>query len=80
LKRLAFRPLAALAGFLEAELAALLGARVALEETLLLEAAAELRVPLGERARDAVADRLGLGVDAAADDLRLVVERLLEVR
>src|SRR4051812_11589591 len=80
--RLALAELRALAGLLEAGLLALLDARVARQEAAALELRAEVRVGVGERAGDPVAQRAGLAGHAAAverrDDVhaRLVADRL----
>src|SRR4051812_24203046 len=66
--RSALAELRALAGLLEAGLAALLDPGVAGEEAAALEVAAQLGVDLGQRPGDAVADRAGLAADAAAVD------------
>src|SRR5579872_2832016 len=85
---LALGELRALARLLQAGLLALLGARVAREKAPALQLAAEVRVGLEQRARDAVAQRPGLGRDAAAvqsrDDVHALVvanglERLADV-
>src|SRR3954469_7493892 len=88
---LALGELRALAGLLEPGLLALLHARVTREKAAALELAAEVRVRLEERAGDAVAQRVGLGGDAAtvharddvelrleADGLERVADRLLQ--
>src|SRR5436190_13206263 len=65
---LALRELRPLARLLEAGLLALDLARVAREESLPLQVAAQVGVGLDERLRDAVAERAGLAGDAAAVD------------
>src|SRR5690348_1022888 len=74
--RLALGELEARASALLSVLLALLHARIAREETGLLEALAQLEVVDLQRARDAVADRAGLAARAAAvhrdDDVELV--------
>ena len=65
-RRLALGELRPLARLLQAGLLALLGARVARQEAAPLELAAQVRVGLEQRARDAVAQRAGLRRDAAA--------------
>src|SRR3954466_5837239 len=76
-KRLALGELRALARLLQAGLLALLRAGVAREEAAALELAAQVRVGLEQGARDAVAQRAGLGADAAAvhagDDVHAVL-------
>src|SRR4051794_13262313 len=66
--QLALAELRPLAGLLQPGLLALLDARVAREEAAALELAAQVRIGLQQRARDAVAQRAGLGADAAAVD------------
>src|SRR5215212_703300 len=66
--RSALRELEAAAGFLLAVLLALDDARVAGQEALLLEGAAQLRLVIGERLREAVAHGAGLAREAAARD------------
>src|SRR3954462_13760422 len=65
-RALALGELRPLAGLLEAGLLALLDARVARQEATALELASQVRVGLEQRAADAVAQRAGLGRDAAA--------------
>src|ERR1043166_10174021 len=62
--------------FLEAVLAAFLHARVACQETALLEVASQRRVRFDERARDAVPHGAGLPADAAAVDRPDYVEAI----
>src|SRR5437773_7210638 len=59
-----------LARFLQSVLAPFLLARIAREKPGLLEDAAQLRVEIGKRPGDAVAQRARLAADAAAFDLR----------
>src|SRR5437764_4810716 len=66
---LAFRELEALARALLSVLLALFGARVARDESRVLERGAQIRVELHERARDAVAHGTGLACGAAARDV-----------
>src|SRR5579862_2359570 len=79
---LALGELRPLARLLQAGLLALLGARIAREKTASLELAAEVGVSLEQGPRDAVAQRAGLGRDAAPVQargdvhLRLVADRL----
>src|SRR4051794_17377908 len=65
-RALALGELRPLAGLLEAGLLALLDARVARQEAAALELAAQVWVGLEQRAADPVAQRAGLGGDAAA--------------
>src|SRR4051812_41373020 len=65
-RALALGELRPLAGLLEAGLLPLLDARVARQEAAALELAAQVRVGLEQSAADAVAQRAGLGGDAAA--------------
>ena len=66
----------------EARLLALLGTRIARQEAAALELTAKVRIGVEQRARDAVAQRVGLGRDTAAvharDDvhLRLIADGL----
>src|SRR3954465_2136045 len=65
-RALALGELGPLAGLLEAGLLALLDTRVARQEAAALELAAQVRIGVHQRARDAVAQRPGLGRHAAA--------------
>src|SRR3954462_11871900 len=76
-RALALGELRPLAGLLEAGLLALLHARVAREEAAALELRAEVGIGVDERAGDPVAQRAGLGRDAAAVDLRHHVHPVL---
>src|SRR4051794_38164054 len=81
-EKLALRELRPLAGLLEAGLLALLRACVTREEAAALELAAQVRIGLQQRTRDAVAQCAGLRRDTAAVQLRdhvharLVADRL----
>src|SRR5947208_10235391 len=66
LNDLALAELRPLAGLLQAGLLALLDARVARQEAAALELATQVRVGVDEGAGDPVAQRAGLGADAAA--------------
>jgi hypothetical protein len=58
--------LSSFASLLETELAALFGARVALEEAFALQGDAEILVMLDERARDRMTHSLSLAIDPSA--------------
>src|SRR5437763_8006504 len=75
---LALGELRPLTRLLEAGLLALLDARVASQEAAALELGAQVRVGVHQRARDAVAQRAGLGRDTAAVHRRDDVDLLLQ--